>query len=121
VELVTVEIGSFLERELVQFIDQTRQIAPLGRSIATIWVLRCRLPPWRLLAIWNMEPPKPKHRQRLVLFEMGELKGVELERCTGWFRAYYDDANQMADRTEYWRWGDIPASLVKKWDAERGK
>jgi hypothetical protein len=31
----------------------------------------------------NREPPIP-YKQSRILFEMGELKGAELERCVGW-------------------------------------
>jgi hypothetical protein len=67
----------------------------------------------------NMEPPLPPWRQTKILYEMGELKGAELERVLGWWRAYYDDANELKDRTTYWRWQELPPSLIKKWDRER--
>jgi hypothetical protein len=66
----------------------------------------------------GMDPPR---NQTAVLYQMGELHGAELERVLGWWRAYYDDANELGDRTVYWRWDDIPAELVKKWDAQRRK
>jgi hypothetical protein len=79
---------------------------------------------WRPDGWWlfdkGLEPPKPQHRQTRILYEMGELKGAELEKALEWFRAYYDDAHDTDDdRTAYWRWEDIPSSLIAKWDAEK--
>ncbi len=54
------------------------------------------------------------------VYEMGELKGGELQQCLNWFRLDYDEAQRFApDRTKYPRWDLIPPALVKHWDAER--
>jgi hypothetical protein len=69
----------------------------------------------------NME--MPEHQAR-VLYEMGELKGGELQLVMKWWRDHYDKACEMQDfwgraRTKYWRWNDILPSLIEEWDAER--
>jgi hypothetical protein len=79
---------------------------------------RCCRPDGWWLYEKNMQPPTP-HKQARILYDMGELKGRELQQALTWWRAYYDDANKMDDRTKYWQWKDIPAKLVKQWDRER--
>jgi hypothetical protein len=66
----------------------------------------------------DREPPIP-YQQARILFEMGELKGGELQQCLGWFRGMYGDALEMDKRTTYWQWDDIPPKLIKQWDRER--
>jgi hypothetical protein len=68
----------------------------------------------------NMDPPNPPYRQARILYEMGELKGGELEQVLEWFRGDYAAAHQIdGDRIRYWKWKDIPPSLIAKWDARK--
>ena len=81
---------------------------------------------WRPEGWWlyerNMAPPMPPYRQAQVLYDMGELKGGELERVMGWWRDGYDRAQDTDDlATRRWHLEDIPPKLVEKWDGERRK
>jgi hypothetical protein len=81
---------------------------------------------WRPEGWWlyerNMAPPMPPYTQARVLFDMGELRGGELEKVMGWWRDGYDRAQDTDDpQTRRWHLEDIAPALVKKWDAERRK
>jgi hypothetical protein len=62
-----------------------------------------------------MQPPSPPYTQ------MQKLQHGELQTVLGWFRDFYDSGREVFpdDPTRYWRWKDIPPSLIKQWDAER--
>jgi hypothetical protein len=68
----------------------------------------------------NMEPPGPPYMQARILYQMGELKGGELETVMGWWRDHYDRAQDRDDQAaRRWHLKTRPPSLIKKWDAER--
>jgi hypothetical protein len=54
--------------------------------------------------------PLPPYKQARVLYEMGELRGAELELCLGWWRRSYNAGLDLAD---------IPPALIKQWRAQR--
>jgi hypothetical protein len=64
----------------------------------------------------SMQPPRWETR---VLYEMGELRGAELEKVLLRWRDDYERANEMNDRTEFWLWKGLPRKLIRQWDRER--
>ena len=82
---------------------------------------------------YERQMPRPGSDEAAKLFEMGELRGAELDEVMRDWRAHYERGVELnfsyytgggwlegaAARRALHRWAGIPADLVRRWDRER--